>query len=104
MNERNRKCVDKSLNYYKNVTKQVCIDKGWDNVSVEYLWMFLIEEVGELASAIRRHKKQFPDRKKVNIEGEIMDVLSYLFQLADIFNIDLDKAWNETKIIGLKNV
>ena len=95
---------NKSLNYYKAVTKQVCISKGWQNVSVEYLWMFLIEEVGELASAIRRHKKPFPDRKKVNIEGEIMDVLSYLFQLADIFSIDLDKAWDERKNASLKNV
>ena len=94
---------EKSLNYYKNITKKICIEKGWHNVSVEYLWMFLIEEVGELASAIRRHKKQFPDRKKVNIEGEIMDVLSYLLQLADIFDIDLDNAWDETKI-GLKNI
>ena len=87
----------KSLNYYKMKTRNVCLEKGWQNVSVEYLWMFLIEEVGELASAIRRHKKQFPDRKKVNIEGEIMYVLSYLFQLSDIFDIDLDKAWEEKK-------
>lgn len=94
-----------SLNYFKNHTKQICIKKGWDNVSIEYLWMFLIEEVGELASAIRRHKKQFPDRKKVNIEGEVMDVLSYLFQIADIFNIDLDLAWNKHIInVGLKEV
>lgn len=104
MSELKQKSVDRSLNYYKKITKQVCIEKGWQNVSVEYLWMFLIEEVGELASAIRRHKKQFPDRKKVNIEGEIMDVLSYLFQLSDIFDIDLDKAWDENKIASLKNV
>ena len=87
--------MDQCLNYYKKETMKVCKEKGWDNVSVEYLWMFLIEEVGELASAIRRHKKQFPDRKKVNIEGEIMDVLSYLFQIADVFDIDLDNAWKD---------
>ena len=84
-----------SLNSYKTITKNICERKGWANVSVEYLWMFLIEEVGELASAIRRHTKQFPDRKKINVEGEIMDVLSYLFQIADIFDIDLDKAWEK---------
>lgn len=103
MNEHKNSREYKSLNYYKNETKLVCIEKGWQNVSIEYLWMFLIEEVGELASAIRRHKKQFPDRKKVNIEGEVMDVLSYLFQISDIFNIDLDKAWEENKVVGLKN-
>ena len=87
--------MDYSLNYYKEQTKEFCIKKGWDKVSVEYIWMFLIEEVGELASAIRRHKKQFPDRKKINVEGEIMDVLSYLFQIADMFNIDLNEAWEK---------
>lgn len=84
-----------NLNSYKDITKSICIRKGWNNVSVEYLWMFFVEEVGELASAIRRHKKQFPDRKKINIEGEIMDVLSYLFQIADIFDINLDEAWKK---------
>lgn len=87
--------MNNSLNYYKDQTMNICQKKGWTDVSIEYLWMFLIEEVGELASAIRRHKKQFPDRKKINIEGEIMDVLSYLFQIADIFDIDLDTAWEK---------
>jgi NTP pyrophosphatase (non-canonical NTP hydrolase) len=90
------------LNYFKKQTMDICRKKGWTNVSIEYLWMFLIEEVGELASAIRRHKKQFPDRKKINIEGEIMDVLSYLFQISDIFEIDMDKAWE--KHINSQNV
>ena len=87
--------MENSLNYFKNETKEICKRKGWENVSIEYLFMFLIEEVGELASAIRRHKKQFPDRKKVNVEGEIMDVLSYLFQISDIFDIDIDEAWKK---------
>ena len=89
--------INVSLNDYKIMTREVCQKKGWDKVSVEYLWMFLIEEVGELASAIRRFKKQFPDRKKVNVEGEIMDVLSYLFQIADVFDIDLNSAFEKHK-------
>ena len=96
--------MNTSLNYYKEKTMDICKHKGWTDVSIEYLWMFLIEEVGELASAIRRHKKQFPDRKKINIEGEIMDVLSYLFQIADIFDIDLDAAWEKHVKIQNNNV
>jgi len=81
------------LNACKKETIEVCKKKGWDTVSVENLWMFLIEEVGELASAIRRSTNRFNDRKKTNIEGEIMDVLSYLFQISHVFDIDLDTAW-----------
>ena len=79
-----------SLNQCKNATMEICRKKGWDKVPVENIWMYLTEEIGELASAIRRTTNQFSDKKKTNIECEIMDVLSYLFQIADIFDIDLD--------------
>lgn len=100
-----------SLNHYKQETLKVCFQKGWANVSVPLLWMLITEEVGELASAIRRTTNNFTDKKKVYIEGEIMDVMSYLFQLADRFNIDLDLAWkahietkNYTKVLNnIKN-
>ena len=52
------------LNACKKETIELCRKKGWDTVSVENLWMFLIEEVGELASAIRRSTNRFNDRKK----------------------------------------
>ncbi len=93
-----------NLNYYKNETYKLCKQKGWDSVTVESLWMFLTEEVGELASAIRRATNQFNDKKKVSVEGEIMDVLSYLFQIAHMFDIDLDKAWEEYKLSKMRKV
>ena len=82
-----------SLNRCKEDTMRICKVKGWDNVSVPHIWMFVVEEIGELASAIRRNTGQFSDKKKINVEGELMDVLSYLFQLAHVFDIDLDEAW-----------
>lgn len=82
-----------SLNHYKAETLKICFQKGWENVSIPLLWMLITEEVGELASAIRRTTNNFTDKKKVYIEGEIMDVMSYLFQLADRFQVDLDSAW-----------
>jgi NTP pyrophosphatase (non-canonical NTP hydrolase) len=81
-----------TLNECKIETMKICKKKGWDKVPVENIWMYLTEEIGELASAIRRSTNQFSDRKKTSIEGEIMDVLSYLFQIADVFEIDLDSA------------
>lgn len=84
-----------SLNKYKDITNSICIKKNWNNVEVQHLWMFLMEEIGELAAAIRRTNHQFEDKKKVNIESEIMDVLSYLFQLAYMYNVDLDQALKE---------
>ena len=84
-----------TLNTCKNETMKVCKIKGWDSVGIPHIWMFLIEEVGELASAIRRSSNQFSDRKKANVENEIMDVLSYLFQIAHVYDIDLEAAWEK---------
>ena len=82
--------MEQSLNHYKAETIALCEKKGWANISLDQLWMFLTEEIGELAGAIRRNNNHFQDRKRISIEGEIMDVLSYLFQLAHQFDIDLD--------------
>ena len=91
-----------SLNYYKTETEKVCKSKGWDRAAIDTVWLLLTEEVGELASAIRQHKKTF---KKTNLKKdrgtdvmmEMGDVFSYLFQLAHTLNVDLDQMWNEHK-------
>jgi NTP pyrophosphatase (non-canonical NTP hydrolase) len=82
------------LNDYKNMTMDVCRFKGWDQCNVEKVWLLLIEEIGELAGSIRRHNNLFKDRKKIKIEDELGDVFSYLFQIAGIMDIDLNKMWN----------
>jgi len=84
------------LNECKDISNNLCVKKGWDEADIKNVWMFLIEEIGELASAVRRTSHKFVDKKKVSVEGEVMDVLSYLFQIALMYNIDLDKALSES--------
>ena len=84
-----------SLNTFKQENKLICTKKGWNHISVSSLWLCLLEEVGELAASVRRHMKIYPDHKKMDVKAEIMDVFSYVLQLADMYNIDLDKTWNK---------
>ena len=92
-----------SLNKYKCETEKVCRSKVWDRAPIDTVWLLLTEEVGELASAIRQYKKTY---KKTNLKKErgtdvmmeMGDVFSYLFQLAHMLNVDLDKMWDEHKI------
>ena len=84
-----------SLNTFKQENKFICTKKGWNHISVSSLWLCLLEEVGELAASVRRHMKIYPDHKKMDVKAEIMDVFSYVLQLADMYNIDLDKTWNK---------
>lgn len=69
--------------------------KRWNNHNIGSLWMCLIEEVGELAASVRRFTGKYADRKKMSIENEIMDVLSYILQIADFYDLDLNKAWSK---------
>mgnify|MGYP006269283723 CR=1 FL=1 len=83
------------MNKYKEETKVLCERKGWDKVPVDTVWLLFTEEVGELASAIRKTKRCFlkNTNKYENVMIEMGDVFSYLFQLAHMLDIDLDKMW-----------
>tara|TARA_B110000285_G_C15134377_1_gene625868 strand:- start:932 stop:1387 length:456 start_codon:yes stop_codon:yes gene_type:complete len=89
-----------SLNQYKDVTMSLCHHKGWDNQEVQNVWMLLTEEIGELAGAIRQYRGPYKKRGNgvpktpiVHLRNEFGDVFSYLFQLAGMLDIDLDKMW-----------
>ena len=85
-----------SLNYYKTETEKVCRSKGWDRAAVDTVWLLLTEEFGELASAIRQYKKtNLKKERGTDVMMEMGDVFSYLFQLAHMLNVDLDKMWEE---------
>ncbi len=46
--------------------------------------LWLIEEVGELVRAIRRNEK--------NVEEEIADCIAWIISVANLLNIDVEKA------------
>jgi NTP pyrophosphatase (non-canonical NTP hydrolase) len=81
------------MNYYKDQIKVLCERKGWDKVPVDTVWLLFTEEIGELASAIRQNKKIFAKRATQDVVLEMGDVFSYLFQLANMLDVDLDLMW-----------
>ena len=87
-----------SLNDFKFDIMDMCDKKGWLGPSIEHIWMYFTEEVGELAGSIRRHNNQFRDKKKYKLEAEMGDVFSYLFQLAFMLNINLDQMWEHQRL------
>jgi NTP pyrophosphatase (non-canonical NTP hydrolase) len=81
------------MNQYKERIKVLCERKGWDKIPIDTVWLLFTEEIGELASAIRQHRKVFPKRTSQDVVMEMGDVFSYLFQIANILDVDLDKMW-----------
>ncbi len=55
----------------------------------------LVEEVGELAEAIRKNERMTDDNIKGTIEEELSDVLYYTAMIANTYNIDLETAFRE---------
>ena len=79
---------------------KVCLFRGWDQTPVPETFLLLTEEIGELAKAIRNqmelYQEEVPERKKNlldNLQEEFADVLSYLFELANRFQVDLEQAY-----------
>jgi NTP pyrophosphatase (non-canonical NTP hydrolase) len=73
-----------------------CKQQGWDQNSVTQVFLLFSEEVGELAKAIRQETgfkgEKKPDNKD-NLVEEFADVLNYLMELANRFDIDLTDAY-----------
>lgn len=52
---------------------------------VEKTFLWVIEEVGELVRGIRKKSKE-------EIENEFADVVAWLFSLANLLDVDLERA------------
>ena len=82
-----------------------CAAKGWDCNTAEQRFLLLVEEVGELAKAIRaamrlqtehdNPAKPPPDAAGIeaNLQEEFADVLNYILDLANMFEVDLEQAY-----------
>lgn len=62
--------------------------------AMNYLW--LVEEVGELAHAVRKHldNKRDADRE-ANLREEFADVLAWLLSIASDVGVSLDDAFSK---------
>ena len=91
------------LNQFRERTRYICKQKGWDKTSVNTVWLLLTEEIGELASAIRQNSKTYlktglKKNRGIDVQAEMGDVFSYLFQLAYMLNVDLDDMWAKHQV------
>lgn len=69
-------------------------------------FMWLIEEIGELATALHENApgKEADAAKRANLEEEFADVFAWLTTLANVNNVDLDKALEKYTVRGVEGV
>ena len=97
-----------SLPILQQYQDNICTERGWDQASVLETYLLFSEEVGELAKAIRYHGNIFTEKGKQQspdaLESELADVLSYLLELANKFEIDLETAFRKKEAINAARV
>lgn len=82
------------MNSIRDENIEICRQKGWDRAPIHKVWLLFTEEIGELASAIRQHQNLYRKAgKNGDVANELGDVFSYLFQIAYMLDVDLDKMW-----------
>jgi NTP pyrophosphatase (non-canonical NTP hydrolase) len=82
---------------------EVCIERGWVKDTYAEKFLLFTEEVGELAKAMRKTAGLYDEKakqKNIELEEEFSDVLSYLLDLANCFQVDLEKAFREKERIN----
>ncbi len=86
----------------------LCKERGWENDNPLEIFLLLSEEVGELAKAIRNKMKLYHEEgkkiEKDELEDEIADVLSYLLDLANKFDIDIETAFRNKEKKNAKRI
>lgn len=92
-------------NYVKNVNKI----RGFHKQEITKVMLLLLEEVGELAKAIRRNATDIAiDKKKINhydtVEEEIADVLYMLLCVCNDLDIDLYSCIKEKEAKNIKRI
>ena len=84
-----------TLKDYQTYMQAMVLERGFDKETVSEVFLLLIEEVGELAKAIRKTNGQKVDlsRKQHEVEEEAADVFWLVIDLCNRLDIDLEKAF-----------
>ena len=94
----------KDLQHYLD---EVCQERGWTKDSSSEKFVLFIEEVGELAKAMRKTAGLYEEHAKqrdISLEEEFADVLSYLLDLANAYQVDLEKAFRDKEEVNRARV
>jgi NTP pyrophosphatase (non-canonical NTP hydrolase) len=86
-----------SLNQYQEFVRELVLDRGFDKETVPEVFTLLVEEVGELAKAIRKQNGQKVDKKSTehDVSEEAADVFWLLIDLCNRLGIDLAEAFKQ---------
>lgn len=97
-----------TLKDLQDYIKQIADKRGWNKNNHLEIFLLLSEEIGELAKAVRNkiglYSEKTDKSNNEELELEFADVLNYLFDLANCFNINLEDAFRKKDKINEKRI
>lgn len=90
---------------YQRYVRAMCAERGFNGNTHEQKLLLFVEEVGEMAKAMRKSAGLLLDESKDNafsLEEEFADVLIYLLDLANGYDIDLEQAFRDKEVLNDK--
>ena len=97
-----------TLKDLQDYIKTIADERGWDKNNHLEIFLLLSEEIGELAKAVRNRIGLYAEKNIVanneELELEFADVLNYLFDLANCFNINLEDAFRKKDKINAERI
>lgn len=95
------------MNGIQDYIKKVINIRGFKDQAIEQTMLLLLEEVGELAKAIRKEKTDMSiDKDKLSnydsVENEIADVFIVLNSICNTLNINLYSAFYQKEKMNIK--
>jgi len=91
-----------TLKDYQTYVADMVKERGFEKESVPQLFMLLMEECGEFAKAARKSQGIHIDNasEKYNLGHEAADVLIYLLDICNQYNIELEGAFRSKEEIN----
>jgi NTP pyrophosphatase (non-canonical NTP hydrolase) len=95
-----------TLGELQDYVRQFATERGFDDESVEQKFVLLVEEVGELAKAIRTTAgvKFADDTRRTTLKEELADVQLLLLNIANTLAIDMSRALEEKEVKNRKRL
>lgn len=96
-----------TLGDLQHYVTEICQERGWTKDSPPEKFVLFIEEVGELAKAMRKVAGLYVEQAKprdMSLEEEFADVLSYLLDLANCFHVDLEQAFRAKEQVNQSRI
>lgn len=86
-----RKTLKELQRFYAEKSKE----RGFDKETAQDALLLMVEEVGELARAVRKQASiKIDDKTKVYaVEEELADIFNYLLHISNILGLDLEESF-----------